>query len=42
MSRQEARELLDSVKDEARRAPAAPVARNGVSDTSSPESLKDW
>jgi tetratricopeptide (TPR) repeat protein len=42
MSRQEARELLDSVKDEERRPPAAPVARNGASDTSSVEPLKDW
>jgi Ca-activated chloride channel family protein len=42
MSRQEARELLDSVKNEERRAPAEPVARNGASDTPSPDSLKDW
>lgn len=42
MSRQEARELLDSVKDEERRPPAAAVARNGASDTSPDEPLKDW
>jgi Ca-activated chloride channel family protein len=42
MSRQEARELLDSVKDDERRAPAAPMARNGANDTTPPESLKDW
>ena len=42
MSRQEARQLLDSVKNEERRPPSAPVARNGASDTSSDEPLKDW
>ncbi len=42
MSRQEARELLDSVKDEERRPSAAPVARNGGINTSSDEPLKDW
>jgi Ca-activated chloride channel family protein len=42
MSRQEARELLDSVKDEERRPPTAPVARNGAYDASSDEPLKDW
>jgi Ca-activated chloride channel family protein len=42
MSRQEARQLLDSVQDEERRAPAAPVARNGAPDTSSDDPLKDW
>jgi Ca-activated chloride channel family protein len=42
MSRQEARELLDSVKDEEHRPPTAPLARNGASDTTSDEPLKDW
>ncbi|MHB8477058.1 MAG: VWA domain-containing protein [Steroidobacteraceae bacterium] len=40
MSRDEARELLDSVKDEEHRAPAAPVARNGG--TTPDEPLKNW
>jgi Ca-activated chloride channel family protein len=42
MSRDEARELLDSVKDEERRPPTMPVARNGANDTSSDEAVKDW
>jgi Ca-activated chloride channel family protein len=42
MSRQEAKQLLDSVKDEERRAPAAPVARNDANTASSDEPLKDW
>jgi len=42
MSRQEARELLDSVKNEEHRPPAAPVARNNAGDSSSDEPLKDW
>jgi len=42
MSRQEARQLLDSVKDEERRAPAAPVARNDANATSPDDPLKDW
>ena len=42
MSRQEARQLLDSVKDEERRAPAAPVARNDANTLSSDDPLKDW
>jgi Ca-activated chloride channel family protein len=42
MSRQEARQLLDSVKDEERRAPAAPVARNDANSASPDETLKDW
>lgn len=42
MSREEARELLDSVKNEEHRAPAAPIARNGASDKTSNEPLKDW
>jgi Ca-activated chloride channel family protein len=42
MSREEARELLDSVKDEERRFPTMPVARNGANDTSSDEAIKDW
>jgi len=42
MSREEARELLDSVKDEERRLPTAPVARSGVNDNSSDQPVKDW
>jgi len=42
MSREEARELLDSVKDEEHHAPAAPVARNGGTVTAPDEPLKDW
>ncbi len=41
MSREEARELLDSVKDDERRPPTAPMARNGA-DSESNEPLKDW
>ena len=42
MSREEARELLDSVKDEERRLPTMPVARTDTNDTSSNEAIKDW
>jgi Ca-activated chloride channel homolog len=42
MSREEARELLDSVKDEERHLPTAPVARNGANDNSSDQPIKDW
>jgi Ca-activated chloride channel family protein len=42
MSREEARELLDSVKDDERRAPAAPVARNGGTIAAPDEPLKNW
>ncbi|HEY5102365.1 MAG TPA: VWA domain-containing protein [Steroidobacteraceae bacterium] len=42
MSREEARELLDSVKGEERRLPTIPLARNGANDTSSDEAVKDW
>jgi len=42
MSREEARALLDSVKDEEHRIPTMPVARNGTNDTSSDEAIKDW
>jgi Ca-activated chloride channel homolog len=42
MSREEARELLDSVKDEERRFPTMPVARTGANETSSDEAIKDW
>jgi hypothetical protein len=34
--------LLDSVKDEEHRAPAAPVARNGDNVGGPDEPLKDW
>jgi Ca-activated chloride channel family protein len=43
MSRAEARELLDSVKDEQQRLPAAPLARSGGVDSApSEQPLKDW
>jgi Ca-activated chloride channel family protein len=42
MSQEEARELLNSVKDEEHRAPAAPVARNGGTVTAPDDPLKDW
>jgi tetratricopeptide (TPR) repeat protein len=43
MSRAEARQLLDSVKDEQQRLPAAPLARSGPADSApSDEPLKDW
>jgi Ca-activated chloride channel family protein len=42
MSKEEARELLDSVKDEEHRAPAAPVARNGGTISAPDEPVKDW
>jgi Ca-activated chloride channel homolog len=42
MSGEEARELLDSVKDEEHHTPAAPVARNGGTITPPDEPLKDW
>ena len=42
MSRQEARQLLDSVKDEEKHAPGAPVARNSATVSVPDEPLKDW
>ena len=42
MSREEARALLDSVKDEEHRLPTAPVARNSTNDSASDEPIKDW
>jgi hypothetical protein len=43
MSRAEARELLDSVKDDQQRLPAAPLARSGGADSGpSEQPLKDW
>jgi Ca-activated chloride channel family protein len=41
MSREEARELLDSLKDEQRRFPVAPLARSGNHD-SADEPSRDW
>ena len=41
MSREEARELLDSVKGEERHLPAAPLSRSTAS-ASSDEPIKDW
>jgi Ca-activated chloride channel family protein len=42
MSRDEARELLDSVKNDERRAPAVPVARNSANISTPDEPLKNW
>jgi hypothetical protein len=42
MSRDEARDLLDSVKDEQHRAPGVPIARNGASVAQPNDPLKDW
>jgi hypothetical protein len=42
MSGEEARELLDSMKDEGRRFPTAPLARSGTNDTSPDQPIKDW
>ena len=42
MSPEEARELLDSVKDEERRAPTAPSAGNSEADARPQEPSKDW
>jgi Ca-activated chloride channel family protein len=42
MSRQEARELLDSVKDEEKHAPGVPVARNSQNASVPDDPLKDW
>jgi hypothetical protein len=42
MSRQEARELLDSVRGDERRPPLAPMARNGANDSTADEPEKTW
>jgi Ca-activated chloride channel family protein len=42
MSREEARELLDSVKDELHRYPAAPLARTGANSFSADQPTRDW
>jgi Ca-activated chloride channel family protein len=42
MSKQEARALLDSLKSEERRLPAAPVARNSTNDQRTDQPIKDW
>jgi hypothetical protein len=42
MSKDEARALLDSMKDEEHRLPAAPVARNGNLVQQSDQPIKDW
>jgi Ca-activated chloride channel family protein len=42
MSPQEARELLDSVKDDERRPPTTPMARNGVNEPTPDEPAKTW
>jgi Ca-activated chloride channel family protein len=42
MSKADARALLDSVKNEEQRLPAAPVARNGNVTQQSDQPIKDW
>lgn len=42
MSKADARALLDSVKNEEQRLPAAPVARNGNQSQPSDQPIKDW
>jgi hypothetical protein len=42
MSREEARELLDSVKGDERRPPGTPLARRGPVDPPPDEPLKNW
>jgi Ca-activated chloride channel homolog len=42
MSKQEARALLDSLKNEERRLPAAPVARNSTNELRTDQPIKDW
>jgi Ca-activated chloride channel family protein len=42
MSKQEARALLDSLKGEARRLPAAPVSRNSTNEIRTDQPIKDW
>ena len=42
MSREEARELLDSVKGDERRRPGTPLARRGADEPPPAEPLKDW
>jgi Ca-activated chloride channel family protein len=42
MSKADARALLDSVKNEEQRLPAAPVARNGNQSQQSDQPIKDW
>jgi Ca-activated chloride channel family protein len=42
MSKEEARNLLDSLKNEQRRLPAAPLARSGSADNRPDKPFKDW
>jgi hypothetical protein len=42
MSREEARELLDSVKSDERRPPGTPLARRGAGVPPPDEPLKNW
>ena len=42
MTPEEARELLDSVKDEERRAPTAPSAGNSEANARPEDIQKDW
>jgi hypothetical protein len=42
MSRDEARELLDSLKNDEHRAPGAPVARNSGNISVPDDPLKNW
>ena len=42
MSKEEARALLDSVKNDERRLPATPVGRSGINDKKPERPIKDW
>jgi Ca-activated chloride channel family protein len=42
MSKQEARALLDSLKSEEQRLPAAPLARNSTNELRTDQPIKDW
>lgn len=42
MSKEEARALLDSLKDEQRRLPAAPLARSGGAPNQPDKPFKNW
>ena len=42
MSREEARELLDSVKGDERRPPGTPLARRSAADPPPDKPIKNW
>jgi len=42
MSKQEARQLLDSLKDEQKALPGTPLARSGATNNQNDQPLKDW